>query len=135
MRERGFTPATTHGEPTPGAGGAPTETPVPHAALAVLMVPREGGNPTMIFVVQMVAIFAIFYFLLIRPQRKEQQRHRQMVEALKKGDDVVTSGGVIGTVVHAEKDRVTIRTAESTRLVVEKARIATVSTEGKESGS
>lgn len=135
MREKRFTPGTTHGTPAPGAGGEPTETPVPYAALAVLMVPREGGNPTTIFVVQMVAIFAIFYFLLIRPQRKEQQRHRQMVEALKKGDAVVTSGGVIGTVVHAEKDRVTIRTAESTRLVVEKARIATVTTEKKESGS
>lgn len=97
-----------------------------HAALAVLMVPREGGNATAIFLVQMVAIFAIFYFLLIRPQRKEQKRHQAMVDALKKGDEVVTAGGVIGTVVHAEPDRVTIRTAESTRLVVEKGRIARV---------
>jgi len=102
-----------------------------HAALAVLMVPREGGNPTAIFLLQMVAIFAIFYFLLIRPQRKEQQRHKAMVEALKKGDDVVTAGGVIGTVVHAEKDRVTIRTAENTRLLVEKGRISSVSTGDK----
>jgi preprotein translocase subunit YajC len=103
-----------------------------HAALAVLMIPREGGNATAIFLLQMIAIFAIFYFLLIRPQRKEQQRHREMVEALKKGDDVVTAGGVIGTVIHAEKDRVTIRTAESTRLVVEKARIARVGGTGNE---
>lgn len=112
----------------PGSGETrhPTETPVTHAALAVLMVPREGGNATLIFLAQMVAIFAIFYFLLIRPQRKEQKRHEEMVDALKKGDDVVTAGGVIGTVIHAEPDRVTIRTAESTRLVVEKARIARV---------
>jgi preprotein translocase subunit YajC len=109
--------------------------PVTHAALAILMVPREGGNATAIFVIQMIAIFAIFYLLLIRPQRKEQQRHRDMVEALKKGDDVVTAGGVIGTVVHAEKDRVTIRTAESTRLVVEKARIARVVVAGKDGES
>jgi len=135
LRERGFIPVLPTLRRPQRVGGKPTETPVPHAALAVLMVPREGGNPTMIFVLQMVAIFAIFYFLLIRPQRKEQQRHRQMVEALKKGDDVITAGGVIGTVVHAEKDRVTIRTAESTRLVVEKARISTVSTDGKDSGS
>lgn len=105
---------------------------MPHATLALLMAPREGGNAGTVFLVQMVAIFAIFYFLLIRPQRKEQQRHQAMVEALKKGDDVVTAGGVIGTVVHAEKDRVTIRTAESTRLLVEKARIARVVTRENE---
>jgi preprotein translocase subunit YajC len=90
------------------------------------MAPREGGNSTMVFVVQMVAIFAIFYFLLIRPQRKEQQRHQAMIAALKKGDEVVTSGGIIGTVVHAEEDRITIKTAETTRLVVERGRIARV---------
>ena len=99
---------------------------MPHATLALLMAPREGGNAGTVFLVQMVAIFAIFYFLLIRPQRKEQQRHQAMVEALKKGDEVVTSGGIIGVVVHAEKERVTIKTAESTRLLVEKGRIARV---------
>jgi preprotein translocase subunit YajC len=108
---------------------------VTHAALAVLMVPREGGNPTVIFFVQMLAIFAIFYFLFIRPQQKERQRHNAMIAALKKGDDVVTAGGVIGTVVHAEKDRITIRTAENTRLVVERSRISSVSTgDGKSEG-
>jgi preprotein translocase subunit YajC len=90
------------------------------------MAPREGGNTTLVFVVQMVAIFAIFYFLLIRPQKKEQQRHQAMIAALKKGDEVVTSGGIIGTVVHAEEDRITIKTAETTRLVVERGRIARV---------
>ena len=99
-----------------------------HASLLVLMAPREGGNATLVFTIQMVAIFAIFYFLLIRPQRKEQQRHQAMVSALKKGDEVVTAGGIIGTVVFAEQDRVTIKTAESTRLVVEKARISKVLT-------
>ncbi|MBW3534951.1 MAG: preprotein translocase subunit YajC [Gemmatimonadetes bacterium] len=92
------------------------------------MAPREGGGAGTIFIVQMIAIFAIFYFLLIRPQRKQQKLHEAMVEALKKGDDVVTAGGIIGTVVHAEKDRVTIRTGESTRVVVEKGRIARVTT-------
>jgi preprotein translocase subunit YajC len=91
---------------------------------ALLMAPREGGNTAFIFVIQMVAIFAIFYWLLIRPQRKEQQRHREMLSAVKKGDEVVTSGGIIGTVVHAEQDRLTIKTAESTRLVVQRSGIA-----------
>ena len=97
-----------------------------HASLLVLMAPREGGNATLVFLIQMIAIFAIFYFILIRPQRQEQAKHQRMVDSLKKGDDVVTAGGIIGTVVHAEQDRVTIKTAESTRVVVEKGRIAKV---------
>jgi len=82
----------------------------------------------MIFLMQMAAIFAIFYFLLIRPQRKEQERHRTMIAELKKGDEVVTSGGIIGTVVHVQEDRLTIKTGENTRLLVERARIARVVT-------
>jgi preprotein translocase subunit YajC len=59
----------------------------------------------------MVIIFAIMYFLLFRPQRKEQQRHQEMLAA-QEGDEIVTAGGIIGTVVHAEPDRVTIRSSE-----------------------
>jgi preprotein translocase subunit YajC len=88
----------------------------------------------MIFLMQMVAIFAIFYFLLIRPQRKEQERHRTMITELKKGDEVVTNGGIIGTVVHVQDDRLTIKTGENTRLVVERGRIARVIT-GQETSS
>jgi preprotein translocase subunit YajC len=102
---------------------------VPYASLVVLLVPRQGGNQTVIFVMQLVAIFAIMYFLLFRPQRKEQERHQQMLKALKKGDEVVTAGGIIGTVVHAEEDRLTIRTGESTRLVVDRTRIARVTSQ------
>ena len=78
----------------------------------------------MIFLLQMVAIGAIFYMLLIRPQRREQQRHRVMIQELKKGDEVVTNGGIIGTVVHVQDDRLTIKTAENTRIVVQRGRIA-----------
>ena len=91
---------------------------------ALLAAPREGGNATMIFLLQMVAIGVIFYMLLIRPQRKEQERHRTMIQELKKGDKVVTNGGIIGTVVHAQDDRLTIKTAENTRIVVQRGRIA-----------
>ncbi len=80
----------------------------------------------MIFLMQMVAIGAIFYFLLIRPQRKEQQRHRVMIEKLQKGDEVVTNGGIIGTVVHTQDDRITVKTGENTRVVVQRGRIAQV---------
>lgn len=95
-------------------------------ALALLMVPREGGNSTMIFLIQMLAIFAIFYFLLIRPQTKERERHEEMLKKVGKGDEIVTNGGIIGTVVHAEENRLTVKTGDNTRLTVDRNRIAQV---------
>jgi preprotein translocase subunit YajC len=99
---------------------------VTNNALAILMVPREGGSAGLIFMVQMVAIFVIFYFLLIRPQSKERRRHDQMLKELKKGDEIVTSGGIIGTVVHAEENRLTVRTGDNTRVTVDRGRVAQV---------
>ena len=86
-------------------------------------VPQEGGNGLMIFLVQAALLIAIFYFLLIRPQRKERQRHQEMLSKLAKGDRVVTSGGIIGQIVHATDTELTIRTAENTRLVVDRGHI------------
>lgn len=89
-------------------------------------VPREGGNAMTIFMVQMLLIFAIFYFLLIRPQARERQRHEKMLAGIKKGDEIVTNGGIIGKVVHLEEKRMTIKTGENTRLTVDRGRIASV---------
>ncbi|MDZ7780683.1 MAG: preprotein translocase subunit YajC [Gemmatimonadota bacterium] len=93
---------------------------------AMLAVPREGGNAGMIFLVQMGLIFAIFYFLLLRPQAKQRKRHAQMLKELKKGDEVVTTGGIIGRVVHVEEDRLTVKTGDNTRVTVDRSRVATV---------
>ena len=79
-----------------------------------------------IFMVQMMAIFAIFYFLLIRPQSKERQRQEDMLKGIKKGDEIVTNGGIIGKVVHADGSQLTIRTGENTRITVDRGRVATV---------
>lgn len=89
-------------------------------------VPREGGNAGLIFFGQMVLIVAIFYFLLLRPQAKERQRHEEMLQNLKKGDEIVTNGGLIGKVVHVEDNRLTVRTGENTRVTVDRTRIAAV---------
>lgn len=75
-----------------------------------------------------VPLILIFYFLLIRPQRKLQQKHMEMINALKAGDEVITDGGIIGHIVHLTEDRATIRTAENTRIVVVRAKIARVVT-------
>ena len=69
------------------------------------------------------AIFLIFYFLLIRPQRKQQKSHDEMVKSLSRGDEVVTIGGIIGKIVHLTDDRMTIKTADDTRLEVERSKI------------
>lgn len=95
-------------------------------AALIVMVPREGGNSTVIFLIQMFAIFGIFYFLLIRPQTKERERHEAMLKGVTKGDEIVTNGGIIGTVVHAEEDRLTVRTGDKTRLTVDRNRVAQV---------
>jgi len=93
---------------------------------AMLAVPREGGNAGSIFFVQMALIFGIFYFLLLRPQAKERKRHETMLQELKKGDEIVTGGGIIGRVVHVDENRLTVRTGENTRLTVDRSRVAAV---------
>lgn len=93
--------------------------------LGALAAPREGGNGAMVLLIQMGAIFAIFYFLLIRPQQKEAARHRAMVDSVGKGSEVVTNGGIVGTVVEAREDRLVIESA-GTRLEIERGRIARV---------
>jgi preprotein translocase subunit YajC len=77
----------------------------------------------MALIIQLVLIVAIFYFLLILPQRREQKRHREMLEALKPGDEIATAGGVIGEIVQLKEDQVMLKSGDS-RLVVERARIA-----------
>lgn len=94
------------------------------AALMVIMAPREGANGTFVFILNIVMVIAIFYFLLIRPQRKEQARHQDMISSLAKGDDVVTSGGIVGTVIRVEERQVILKTGGDTRITVERSKIS-----------
>ena len=74
-----------------------------------------------------IVIFAIMYFLLIRPQQKKIKEHKNMLEALRRGDQVVTAGGVIGKVTKVkEEDEVELEVGENTRIRVVKSTIATV---------
>ena len=91
----------------------------------ILMAPTEGGANPAGTLFMMAGFIAIFYFLFIRPQRKQQQEHRAMVQELEKGDEVVTAGGIIGTVVHLKEDRVTIKSGD-TRVEVERSKIGQV---------
>ncbi len=92
---------------------------------ALMMVPREGGNPLMIMLVQMVLFGAIFYFLLIAPQKKQAKTRQTMLGGIQKGDEIVTNGGIVGRVMQTSDHRLTIRSGEST-LEIDRVGVARV---------
>ena len=95
--------------------------------LSIIFQAQPSGTRSMLpFLIQFGAIIAIFWFLLIRPQRRMAHKHREVLAQLKRNDDIMTEGGIIGSVVHLTEDRVTIKTAENTRIVVARAKIARV---------
>jgi preprotein translocase subunit YajC len=81
------------------------------------------GGQIMAFL-PLILLFAVFYFLLIRPQQKRAKTHKQFIENLKKGDRVVTSGGMYGTITGVTDDSVTIEVAEKVRIRILKSAIA-----------
>jgi preprotein translocase subunit YajC len=84
------------------------------ALLLSLFAPSGQGGPGIsAFILQIGLFIAIFYFLLIRPQRRQQQEHKQLLASLQRGDKVVTSSGIVGEVVHIKEDEVTIRSGEA----------------------
>ncbi|MGH7322663.1 MAG: preprotein translocase subunit YajC [Candidatus Rokuibacteriota bacterium] len=87
-------------------------------AYAMGPTPPGGGGAGSILIqlVPMVAIFAIFFFLLIRPQQKQRREREQMLTRLKKGDRIVTTGGLIGTIVGLGEQTVTLKIADSVRV-------------------
>jgi len=73
-----------------------------------------------------VLVIGIFYFMMIRPQKAEQKKHQQMLEALGKNDEVITSGGIHGTVVGVKDKVVTLRVDDNVKIDVEKNCVAQV---------
>ena len=91
------------------------------SSLLLLAQAQPGGGKEMIFM--MVAMVAIMWFLVIGPQRKQMKQHKEMLGALKKGDDVVTGGGLMGR-VHAITDKViTLEVASGVRVQVLKSSV------------
>ena len=79
-----------------------------------------GDSSGLISLLPLVLIFVVFYFLLIRPQQKKMKSHRSMVEAVQRGDQVVTGGGIVGTVTKApsEGTQIQVEIAEGVRVKV-----------------
>jgi preprotein translocase subunit YajC len=99
-------------------------------AYAMGQIPGGGGgggaSSAVTQILFFAAIFAIFYFLLIRPQQRQKREKQQMLSAIKKGDRVVTSGGIHGTIVGLNENTVVLRIAEQVRMEVDRTAIGRV---------
>jgi preprotein translocase subunit YajC len=92
-----------------------------------------SSNPNMTFILQIaqfLPIIAIFYLLLIRPQQQQAKKLKAMLAALKNGDKVVTSGGLMGTIARLDEQKVTLRVADDVKMEFVKSAIVSVVTEG-----
>jgi len=69
----------------------------------------QGSASLLSSLLPLVVLFAIFYFLVIRPQQKQVKKHKEMLEALKKGDKIITSGGLICEVVKPDEDSIKVK--------------------------
>jgi len=86
---------------------------------------QEGGGGLMTFV-PLVAIIAIFYFLILRPQKKRQQESQKMLSALRKGDRIVTIGGIHGIIQSVRENTVIVKVDENVKLEFNRAAISGV---------
>ena len=86
---------------------------------------QQSGSALFIFLIQIAAFIGIFYFILIRPQRQQAKKHEELLKGIKRGDEIVTAGGIVGEVVHVKEHLVTVKSGEA-KLVIERERIAKV---------
>ncbi len=100
------------------------------ANFASLMAQQQGqapaGGSMLTALLPFALVFVIFYFLLIRPQRTKQKKHAGMVEALKPGDKIITSGGIHGTIMGVQEDKIELRIASNTKIDISKNAISVI---------
>ena len=93
--------------------------------------PGVGGPGAMMTIFPFIIIFAIMYFMVIRPQQKKQKDHQELLNKLKKNDEVMTSGGIYGKVIDLKDTVVTLEVAPNVRIRVARPQIANVITAEK----
>lgn len=86
----------------------------------------DGGSSLLFTLLPLVLIFAVFYFFIIRPQKKREDERKKMIEAVQKGDKIVTAGGIHGTVTQVDEDSVLATVDTNTKLRIDKNAIANV---------
>ena len=90
--------------------------------------PGPEGSTTLLSLLPFLLIFVIFYFLLILPQQRRQKQHREMLSHLKKGDKIITSSGIWGTITSIDKETATLQIADNTKIKIQRDNIAKVRT-------
>lgn len=93
-------------------------------SVLALTIAQATSQPGLLNFLPLVLIFGIFYFLLIAPMRKRQKALQAMIAALKKGDKVITNGGIYGEVYALEEDSLILKVADNVRLKVARSAIA-----------
>jgi preprotein translocase subunit YajC len=91
-------------------------------------------NSQTVSILYIVALFAILYFLMIRPQQQRQKRHQEMIKSLRPDDRVTTVGGIFGTIVKLKEDSIILRIADNVRIEVLKNSISQVISKEEEEG-
>lgn len=94
---------------------------------------NQGGSDLIVSLVPFILIFAIMYFLVLRPQQKRMKEHREMVAATRRGDTIVTNGGIIGKVtkVFEENDEIQVEIADGVRVRILRATVSEVRAKGE----
>ncbi len=106
------------------------------SGLTLLQAAPASSTGSMISTVVMFgAVFAIFYFMIIRPQNKKQKEAQKMIAAMKKGDRVVSIGGIHGVISSVKEKTVVVKVDDSTKLEFSKSAIASVDARGEESSA
>jgi len=98
---------------------------------ALMMLAQAQGASSLATLIMPLAILAVFYFILVVPQRRQLKAHQNLVEALQKGDQVVTAGGIMGEITALKDDSVQIKSGTAT-VVVDRSRIVKRTTAGGE---
>ncbi len=98
-------------------------------AYAQAAAPAGAGGGLMSFL-PIILMFVVLYFLMVRPQMKRQKEQKAMIDALAKGDEVVTAGGIVGKVTKVSDAYVTLEVAEGTEVVMQKASVTVLLPKG-----
>jgi len=93
--------------------------------------PAQAGGSFLTAIIPFVLVFVIFYLLIIMPSRKKQKKHQEMVEQLKPGDKIITTGGIHGSVMGVQSDKIEVKIAANVKVDVTKNAIAVIA--GKKS--
>ncbi len=100
----------------------------------LLLAPQEapGGGGLLFTLMPLLLIFLVFYFFIIRPQKKREDERKRMIEAVRKGDRIVTAGGIHGRVLQVDEASVLAEVDTNVKLRIEKSALANVTTKDKE---